>query len=151
MIPLVTEGGNHPPEAYASACGRTIFNIDPSITPDRRTAAESLLAAIVDLLGPYFHTIIQTELQNLECFHDYCDNPPGLTNPLAESAVREIQKLGQGTPWECKLLDCEWREAALNTIAVHLMTAAHAERLWFADRNPTNQSAVAYKNRYHGA
>lgn len=151
MIPLITEGGNHPPSAYADACARTIFSIDPDMVLPRAVLAQELQHQITGALIPHFAHVIAGEAENLANFVDHCDT--GLTRvlPIAEVVLQELQALAVGTPWENKLAAAEWATAALNTIASHLATAIHAERLWFADHHPDNVSAVAYRTRSNGA
>lgn len=152
MTPIVlnSPGGNHPPEAYASACAHTIFQIDPSISIERGVAAQSLLFKIIEALTPHFAAVIAQEADKLMTFIDHCDSSYAYLEPIAQDVLWQLQALAVGTPWEAKLINCEWAYAALNTVASHLASAIHVERLLFGDANPTNPSAAAYRVRTTG-
>jgi hypothetical protein len=153
MTPIIlnSPGGNHPPEAYASALARTIFQIDPNISVERGVAAQNLLNRIAQVLTPHFNYVLKEEAEKLTTFVDHCDSNYAYLEPLARYILRELQQVAVNTPWEAKLKDAEWALVALNTIASHLASAVHVERLLFGDANPNNPAAVAYKARTTGA
>lgn len=150
-IILASSGGNHPPDAYASALARTVFQIAPDLAIDRAVAAQKLLGEFTHALAPCFAEVLARETDMLNTYPDHCDRTYDYLAEPAERMVYALQALACGTPWEAKIIASEWFAAALNTVASHLASAIHVERLLFGDSNPNNQSAAAYRARSTGA
>ena len=150
VIALTSEAGNHSPDRWALATAQTIFDIDPAIDAGRLLAAHAIQNQIAIVLSAIYGEIIALEAYDLQAFFDHCDTPYGV-DQTAMAAVFQIRDILKTTPWADKAQDPQWVEDAARTIQTHLETALHVERLLYADANPTNPSAVAYRARFHGA
>lgn len=145
---LVSEGGNHSPEQWAHVTTQAIIQIEPQIDAALHQQAHALIESVDNTLAAFYRVVIGKEAEALKMYFDRSDTPLAIAvGGLAESALTVIQELVEATPWRAKALNAEWALAALSTIASHFASAAHVERLVFADNNPTNAAAAAYKLR----
>jgi hypothetical protein len=104
---------------------------------------------IAMVLSPVYAKVMDDEAHKLQARPDHCDVPLDPTD-LARKVIADIQNLARGCPWDKLLNDAEWSNAATSTVASHLATAMHTERLLHADKNPDNSSAQAYRAKFHG-
>lgn len=146
-IPLISQG-NHPPFDWALASSRLILNTD-ELTGERLNVALALRARVATLLSAIYEHVIAREIDHLKTFVDHCDSPYDVKD-LAEDAVFKIRDIAHGTPWQDLIQRAEWSASAYKTIATHLSTAIHVERLLFADRHADNKAAADYKRRFQG-
>lgn len=146
-IPLVSEG-NHAPAEWALASTRLILNTD-ELSGDRLIQALQLQARVSALLAAQYDYVIKREIDHLNTFPDHCDSHYDVKEQ-AEQAVHKIRDIAEGTPWQDLIRGAEWSASAYKTIADHLSSAIHVERLLFADRHADNKAAVEYKRRFTG-
>ena len=144
----LTSQGNHPPADWGLGTAQVIFDVSV-LEPPRLLAAIELQRKVGQALAKYYHAVIQREIEHLTTYVDQCDATYDVSD-LAKKATAEIQLIAEGSLWQELVHFAEWSSAAYDTIANHLASAAHVERLLFADVNPTNSSAVAYKARFNG-
>lgn len=150
MAIAIVSQGNHTPDKWALTTAQIIFDLDGSLAGSRLLQARGIQNQIAVILSDYYDDLIDQERGDLEAFFDHCDAPYNV-HCAAMTATFDIRALLVGTPWEDKAADPEWVGDVARTIQTHLETAIHVERLLFADLNPTNPSAVAYRARFHGA
>jgi hypothetical protein len=150
---LVSEGGNgnHSVEQWAHVTTDAIMQLDPQIEADRKQQAEALINGVERVFAAYYRTVMGKEAEALAMFHDRCDTSLQIAvEGLAEDSLKVIQEIALGTPWEDTLREPQWVDAAYATICSYMATAAHIERLLYADKHPKNAAAAAYKLQYQG-
>lgn len=144
---LTTDHGNHPPDKWSQATARMILDIS-QVAPERQIAAQILLLKIAEALEPHFEESMVLEAAKLHSDPDHASKEHD-ARKIADKAVIAAKKAGKGTPWETLLNGNEWPSVAYTEILNILHSATHAERLWFADRNPDHKQAQAYKAAFH--
>ena len=147
-VTLKTTNGNHDPVDWGLGTAQIIFDIS-ALEPPKLLAAIELQRKVSRCLAKYYHAVIQREIERLQTFVDHCDSQYDVSD-LAKRATAEIQEIAEGSLWQELVHFHEWSTAAFDTVCNHLATAVHVERLLYADVNPTNSSAVAYKARFNG-
>ena len=138
--------GNHPSVVWAQASAVLILNT-ADLHDDRLQLALQLRNQIAAYLTGVYDHVIEREIDHLHTFLDHSDSDYDVGD-IAERSVREIRKLAEDTPWKQLIQGGEWSASAFLTIANHLASAIHVERLLFADLHADNKAAVAYKRRF---
>jgi hypothetical protein len=148
---LITNGQeNHKPDDWAIGSAEEIFNTaHGDIAAGRLLAARDMQNKIAMVLAPVYARVMADEAYKLNNNPDHCKLPIDPVD-LAKKAIGEIQSAARGCPWDKLLNGAEWTNAAITTLASHLATAMHTERLLHADKNPDNSSAQAYRAKFHG-
>jgi len=145
---MTTDGGPHSPEKMATACAGAIVNIDPSkIDGARLIAAQRLEFAIVEALVKHTsdaQTETRSSLANDPAAHFARSdlNDPG---QRLDEAMNDVQAVADGTEWGEQFREPDKAAAIRQVIGQYLVDISHIERLWHADRNPSDTMAVAYK------
>lgn len=146
-IPLISQG-NHAPAEWAAATSKLILDTH-DLSGDRLISALQLQAHVAVALADKYEQVISREIDHLRTFPDHSDSDYDVAD-IARHVVTEIRGIAKGTDWQDLIDGAEWAASAWLTIANHLSTAIHVERLLFSDRNPDNTAAVAYKRRFQG-
>lgn len=141
---------NHLPDTWAIATAEEIFNTSLGhISGGRLLLAKDMQNKIALLLSPVYAKALSDESGNLNSNPNHCDVPITPID-MAQAVIKQIQRAATGCPWDTMLNSPQWTAEATQTVANHIGTAIHTERMLHADRNPTNISAVNYKTRFQG-
>lgn len=148
---LITNGQeNHKPDEWAMGTAEEIFNTSSGpIAAGRLLQARDMQNKIAMVLSPVYAKVMAEEAHKLKTRDDHCDAALDPTD-LARKVIADIQNTARGCPWDKLLNGAEWSNAATSTVASHLATAMHTERLLHADRNPDNSTAQTYRAKFHG-
>jgi hypothetical protein len=147
---LITHGGRHTPEKWASAAAERIVSVAQTLEGERLIAAQKLQLAVTEILEKH-HADAQGDVQGSLASGNHYDpdvhpvffkHDPG---PRLDQAVTDIQTAAAGTPWEAHFQHAETVEKLRHAVGQSLVDLAHVERLWHADENAGDASAQAYK------
>jgi hypothetical protein len=146
---LVTDGGPHPPEAWAEVTADQIIDI-AATAPDAKLAeARAFRKALVSILTGHHgkvqaHERGQIEAHGTERLSHDLDPTGHVSDP-----VDEIVEAAKGLSFEEHFQTPETREYLRRLVASHFATAMHIERAWHADRNPESEHAQAFRAAHH--
>ncbi len=145
---MATNGGPHPPDAWAHVTAQHIAPVDPNTTGTRHTAALKLQIAIAEALLPHHANVQAVERGKLQTINSHLAtalNP----EPHLNDAVLAIQEAAKGTPWEDHFKDPDVVAMIRQEVGCHFASVQHIERSWHVDRNPAHPYAATWRNIYH--
>ena len=148
---LITNGGPHTPEKWASACAARLVELAPSLDGAKLIAAQKLQATVAEALVSH-HEASRTDVRA-----SLAADPDGHFAAVAhnpgsrmETALAAVLACAKGTPWEAEFAAPANVERMRHAIGQSLVDLAHVERLHYADTNPRNAAASAYRAAYVG-
>lgn len=145
---LLTDHGPHLPEKWATTTAEVIFDIDPKMDGPRLIQAQKLQLAIVEALIPH-HVLVQYDEKNKLATDSNHIAQTHNADDYLDKALDAVVAVSKGTPWEAHFANSTVQTVVKNELAHHFMTSQHIERLWYADRNPSNEVAQNYKSQFH--
>jgi hypothetical protein len=145
---MVTNGGPHPPDAWAHVTAQHLAPVDPNTTGARHTAAVKLQVAIAEALLPH-HTAVQAlergKLQTVSGHLLTQLNP----EPHLDDAVKAIQDAAKGSLWEDHFHQPEIVSLIRQELGCHFASVQHIERSWHVDRNPGHRDSQSWLEIHH--
>jgi hypothetical protein len=142
---LITDHGTHSAEKWAAALADKIITIAQNLQGEKLIAAQKLQLAISELLVNH-HSDHKDEITASLATGTHFETPivhsPG---DRGDQALADVQAAAKGTPWEKSFQDPEIVSQLKFLIGQSLVDLAHVERLDYADKNPDNALAQAYK------
>lgn len=148
---LITHGKPHSVDAWVNATAEFLFQISDAIAAERLIEAKKLQLGIAMALMPLFVSVMEKERAALSIVVNYCDSEVSMEHAEVISVVKNMAALAGKSPWAALIASEEWQSQAVLLVSQFLTDVMHIERLWHADQNPDNASAVAYKAKFHGA
>jgi hypothetical protein len=145
---MVTDGGPHPPEAWAQITAEHIAPLGPNLVGERHRRAVELQFKIAELLEPIYKTAQETERSGLTADTARVAVPVD-PEPHLDAAIAAIQAAAKGTEWEGHFSDAEVVKLVRREVGIHIATTQHIEKSWHADRNPTHPAAQAFRATHH--
>lgn len=132
---MITDGGPHPAEKWATVTAAQLFQIDQKLDGSRLLLAQRTQLAIAEALLPHHANAQSAERDALTQKGDARLAEPHDPIPAAIDALDAVVACMRGTPWEEKTADPEWKAAAGSVLASHFATSADIERQWHVSRN----------------
>lgn len=140
-IAIVTDNGPHPASKMATVCADQIVQHD-ALDENKHVKAQLLKAQLADALEAHFANVQHNEYEQL------INDPDHILTPLSvdpTGAMFEVRKATDASVWAEHFANPDVDAAIRDIVQRHLLTAAHIERLWHSDRNPTLPSVLAFK------
>lgn len=150
---MITDGGPHPPEKWADATTQQIANlivVEPSAPVQVSADKSEFVSELFKLL-----CAAHTQIQKRERDRLACNGGGHLATALdvrAASAVatRRVMDLAQTFPRFAEHFSKPETLAVIYAaVGQHFADNAHIERCWYADRNPDDPHAQAFKQQAH--
>lgn len=129
---MITDGGPHPPEAWARVTAEHIAPLNSELSGARYVSALKLQMDIIEALTPHHANVQHAERNRLTA------NPPHHETPLdadkhVDEAVNSIIAAAAGTEWEEHFAQDDVLAMIRHELGVHFRTAQSIERSWCAD------------------
>lgn len=151
---MATDGGPHPPSAWAQITAEHIAPIGASVAGARRRAAVRLQLDLANALEEHYSKVQDIERLHLAANDAHVLTPLTPEKHLAD-ALDALFIVAAGTEWHDHFLKPEVHEAIRQAVATHIATAQHVERSWHVDRtlakNPKHPHALAWLAQHHPA
>jgi hypothetical protein len=119
---LVTNGGPHTADDWATISAEQIVQIDPAMMGTRLLAAEKLKLAFAKVLVPHHAKVQLDERAKLS------KRP----SAYVDAALKDIEKAAERTPWHTHFSDPEVQTQIGKILEGHMRTSQKIERLWAA-------------------
>lgn len=145
---MATNGGPHPPDAWAHVTAQHIAPVDPNTTGARHTAALKLQIAIAEALLPHHTNVQAVERGKLQTINAHLATALDAT-PHLNDAILAVQAAAKGTPWEDHFQQPDVVALIRQELACHFMSVQHIERSWHVDRNPAHPYAQSWRAVHH--
>jgi hypothetical protein len=141
---LITNGGAHPPEKWATSTAERIFDIDSIVAGERRIQAQKFQQSLAALLQPHYQKVQTTERSRLDEDARNMLAPYDVQGYL-DGIMKDIITLTKGTPWQDHFARPEVLAMTREVIGGDIATEQHVERMWHADQHPERAESKTYR------
>jgi len=142
---MKTDGGPHPADKWAQATASQIIDIGSESPAVLLKEARDFEAKIVSIMTAFHTTAQANEQAQLAANASHSATPLTVDTDAVQAAVSQIVAASVGTTFAAHFSLPATQTYLTNLIGTHFATVQHIERLWDADRNPTNPAGQAYK------
>lgn len=132
---MITNGGAHPPEAWAQVTAEHIAPLGPDLIGQRYREALEVQGRIASALESVYSGVQTTEQAALANNSSHLSAPPDPT-PHLDGAIAAVRNAVKGSAWESQFATSEAEAFLRREIGTHIATAQYIEKSWHADRNP---------------
>jgi hypothetical protein len=148
---LTTDGGPHSATKWAAHTAGQIIEVAASASGEQALDGRRLELEVMDILE-HHHGMVQerekAKLASGEHDFDHVHDPNEHVD--LTGIVEAICDAGKKTKWADHFSKPETVDYIRRVVGVDLATNMQIERFWYADRNPEDHKAKAYKSKYHG-
>lgn len=128
MTVLVTNNSNtHPPEAWAYATAKQIFDLDADYSGPHKLEGMKFQIMLAEALTLH-HAHVQ-EVEQAALDSDICRLcAPHDAENFVDEAISAVQAVAAGTPWAAQFVDPAMVEQIRMIVGSHFQTAQHIHR-----------------------
>ena len=149
---LVTEGGPHSADKWATITVDQIVRVGPNATPETRSTAEALKAKLRVIVEQLHQAVMDDERTLLDYDGDGRLGSPLDPTEFREDAVAAVVAATKDSPWAAHFEKPEVQDYLGRLLMQHFSSIMDIERSWHADKS-TSDVAQAWKtarNRHGG-
>lgn len=159
---MVTNGGPHPPDAWARATAAQIANLiqvdEASTSPEAiqaRMAKPRFELDLADALLDHHGNVQEVERSAIEQHGSARLSHPYDPSGHLDDALSAVVATANGTPFAAHFALKEVQAVLRRILADHFVTSMDVERSWHCDRvltaNPNDDHAKGFRLRQHGS
>ncbi len=146
---MITNGGAHPPEAWAQVTSEGIAPLGPDLIGKRRRAGIELQGKIADALETVYGNVQTSEQGRLKADTAQVSVRPDPT-PHLDDCVAAVRAAVKGSEWEAQFSTPAAETFMRREIGIHVASIQYIEKSRHADRNPDHPAAVALRTQRAG-